>query len=278
MPLRQTNALSENPKGLPMRVAGRYTRVIGASIARAWENVRDWEHLPWLHADSFSDCRLDEEGDWGWRAVTKGAGTAAAQETVIELAIDAAASRYVSRTLEGSLPGVEIWTRLTKLDTHETRVEVEFHLPHLTEAQADKAGAGLVRLYTKLWDEDEAMMIARQKALDARATSRNPAPVALGTARDLSASLPRLVESDAGPIRLIKLGDEMRAYPARCPHLKGPLQFAEPDAAGCVTCPWHGYRFDVTSGLSADGRGLSLGVMPKISIDEQQEAWLVWPQ
>ena len=278
MPLRQTNALNENPNGLPMRIAGRYSRVVGASLARAWENVRDWEHLPWLHADSFSDCRLDEEGEWGWRAVTKGTGPAATQETVIELAIDAAASRYVSRTLAGGLPGVEIWTRLTKLDTQQTQVEVEFHLPHLTEAQATKAGVNLVQLYTKLWDEDEAMMIARQQALDARATSRSPAPVALGPARDLGTSLPRLVMSEAGPVRVIKLAGTIRAYPARCPHLKGPLQFAEPDTENCVTCPWHGYRFDVTSGLSTDGRGLNLGPMPQINIDDSQEAWLVWPQ
>lgn len=261
-----------------MRIAGHYKRVVGASLTRAWENVRDWEHLPWLHAESFSNCRLEDEGDWGWRAVTKGAGAAAAQETVIELAIDAAASRYVSRTLEGSLPGVEIWTRLTKLDTHQTQVEVEFHLPHLTQTQAEKAGASLVRLYTKLWDEDEAMMIARQQALDARVHSTSPAPVALGPAHDLASSLPRLIESEAGPIRLINLNGDIRAYPARCPHLKGPLQFAEPDATGCVTCPWHGYRFDVTSGASADGRGLSLGIIPHISIDEQQVAWLVWPK
>lgn len=260
-----------------MRIAGRYSRVVGASLARAWENVRDWEHLPWLHADSFSECRLEEEGDWGWRAVTKSAD-AAAQETVIELAIDATASRYVSRTLDGGLPGVEIWTRLTKLDMHQTQVDVEFHLPHLSEAQAAKAGVNLVQLYTKLWDEDEAMMIARQQALDARANSKTPAPIALGPLRDLGASLPRLLDSEAGPIRIIKLGEEIRAHPARCPHLKGPLQFAEPDAEGCVTCPWHGYRFDVTSGLSDDGRGLSLGIMPQVRIDEQQEAWLVWTE
>ena len=215
MPLRQTNALSENPDGLPMRIAGRYNRVVKASIARAWENVRDWEHLPWLHADSFSDCRLEEEGNWGWRAVTKGVGPAADQETVIELAIDADASRYVSRTLAGGLPGVEIWTRLTKLAAHQTQVDVEFHLPHLTEA---------------------------------------------------------------GPVRLISLNGEIRAYPARCPHLKGPLQFAVPDAQGCITCPWHGYRFNVATGLSADGRGLSLGVVPQIRIDENQQAFLIWPQ
>ena len=31
-----------------------YRRRIGASLERVWENVRDWEHLPWLHRQSFA--------------------------------------------------------------------------------------------------------------------------------------------------------------------------------------------------------------------------------
>lgn len=224
MGLRQRNATTPNPNGLPMRVAATYTREIAASLARAWENVRDWEHLPWLHADSFSACRLDEEGDWGWRAATKGVGVAAEQETVIELAIDASNLRYVSRTLEGALPGVEIWTQLTGLEANRTRVDVEFHLPYLTEAQAAKAGQNLVRLYTKLWDEDEAMMVARQAALDAR---HNPTPL----------------------------------KHLRCPHMGAPLDNVAPDLDGCITCPWHGYRFDAETGSSVDGRGLTLDLI-----------------
>ncbi|MCE9649162.1 MAG: Rieske 2Fe-2S domain-containing protein [Parvibaculum sp.] len=223
MAARQRNATDINPNGLPMRIAATYSREIEASRARAWENVRDWEHLPWLHAGSFSECRLDEEGEWGWRAVTRGTGKAAAQQSVIEVAIDAALGRYVSRTLEGPLPGVEIWTQLTELAPRRTRVEVEFHLPHLSEELAQKAGEGLVRLYTRLWNEDEAMMIARQAALDER---RNPA---------MQKSL-------------------------TCPHMGAPLDHVEPDAQGCITCPWHGYRFDAKTGLSADGRGLKISL------------------
>ncbi|HEY4344123.1 MAG TPA: Rieske 2Fe-2S domain-containing protein [Parvibaculum sp.] len=217
---RQQNAISVNPNNLPMRIAATYSREIGASISRAWENVRDWEHLPWLHAESFSDCRLDEEGDWGWRAITKGVGAAVEQKSVIEVAIDSPNLRYVSRTLEGPLPGVEIWTQLTELAPHKIRVDVAFHLPHLTQTQASKAGQNLIRLYTKLWDEDEAMMVARQTALDAR--------------RDATSAT------------------------LRCPHMGAPLDHVEPDADGCITCPWHGYRFNVATGLSADGRGLKL--------------------
>ena len=264
------NALSENPNGLPMRIAGHYSRVVGASITRAWENVRDWEHLPFLHADSFSDCRLEDEGSWGWRAITKGVGPAADRSSVIEVAIDANASRYVSRTLEGGLPGVEIWTQLTERGPHETGVDVEFHLPHLTEAQAAKAGQNLVTLYIKLWDEDEAMMIARQQALDAR-NGRTQETVPLGRLNEL----PRLIETGSGPVCIREFHGKIIAYPARCPHLKAPLQHAEPDESGIITCPWHGYRFDIQTGRSVDERGLTLGDIPRIDVNGDI-ASLVW--
>ena len=272
---RQTNATSQNPNNLPMRLAARYTRDVGASLIRAWENVRDWEHLPWLHAKSFSQCRLEKEGEWGWRAATRSAERDA-PETIIELVIDAPASRYVSRTLEGPLPGVEIWTQLTALEAHLTWVDVEFHLPHLTAAQAEKAGRSLIRLYTKLWDEDEAMMIARQEALDAR-TSEKDTPIFLGSVKTLKASLPRIVECATGPIRIIERDGALVAYPARCPHMKAPLTNIEPDKSGCITCPWHGYRFNVETGISADDKGLKLGRMPKVEIDRNNNAVLVWP-
>ena len=40
------------------------------------------------------------------------------------------------------------------------------------------------------------------------------------------------------------------------------------EADGSVVCPWHGYRFDVSTGASSDGRGLKLRPAPKIELDE----------
>lgn len=259
-----------------MRVAAIYRREIKASLTRVWENVRDWEHLPFLHDESFSACLLEEEGDWGWRAVTKGTGKQGDRESVIELAIDLPNTRYVSRTLDGPLPGVEIWTQLEETGPHSTQIEVAFHLPHLDEAQAARAGQSLITLYTKLWDEDEAMMMARQTALDARPSGART-PMSLGSIEELKSRLPYLVETPQGPVRLIACQDRIRAYPATCPHLKAPLGEVEPDAENCITCPWHGYRFDIESGLSADGRGLKLGPMPRIEVDDNNQARLVWP-
>ena len=59
--------------GPGMRVGERtrvavYRRRVGASLERVWENVLDWEHLPWLHAGSFRSIHCRHAGDWGWRA------------------------------------------------------------------------------------------------------------------------------------------------------------------------------------------------------------------
>ncbi|MBM4269305.1 MAG: Rieske (2Fe-2S) protein [Deltaproteobacteria bacterium] len=51
-------------------------------------------------------------------------------------------------------------------------------------------------------------------------------------------------------------GERLR-HATVCPHLGGPLESA-PVEEGCITCPWHGYRFDVRTGCSVDGRGLRL--------------------
>src|SRR5690349_19331530 len=55
-----------------LQLAATYVREVEASIARVWENVFDWEHLPALHAEYFCDVRLLEEHARGWRlAVTR---------------------------------------------------------------------------------------------------------------------------------------------------------------------------------------------------------------
>ncbi|MFO1019487.1 MAG: Rieske 2Fe-2S domain-containing protein [Planctomycetales bacterium] len=48
-------------------------------------------------------------------------------------------------------------------------------------------------------------------------------------------------------IALFRIGEEIHALDGICPHAGGPL--AKGVLNGCiVTCPWHGWQFDVTSG------------------------------
>lgn len=49
-------------------------------------------------------------------------------------------------------------------------------------------------------------------------------------------------------VALFHVGDDFRALDGICPHAGGPL--AKGKLNGCiVTCPWHGWQFDVTNGL-----------------------------
>jgi len=51
---------------------------------------------------------------------------------------------------------------------------------------------------------------------------------------------------------LVREGDEVLALAARCTHRGGPLDEGEV-ADGCVTCPWHGSRFELATGAIAQG-------------------------
>jgi hypothetical protein len=200
---------------------------VAASLARVWENVLDWEHLPWLHGDTFAAIQLDRADGTGWRARVDLRG--GVQPLLIEVAIERAAGRYHTRTVAGPGTGTDIVTTLTPAPAG-TRVDVAFLVPGVATDAVPAVGAYYRRLYAKLWDEDESMMVRRQAALDGTLAARY-----------------RDVAVDGRSHRFLTV----------CPHLGGPLDDAPVDD-GCIRCPWHGYRFDVRTGRSADGRGLAL--------------------
>jgi len=58
----------------------------------------------------------------------------------------------------------------------------------------------------------------------------------------------RIIEIGSGRfIALFNLAGTFYALDNECPHEGGPLGEGELDR-GCVTCPWHGFRFDLASG------------------------------
>jgi len=256
--------------------AATYHRQIPTSIDRVWENVRDWEHLPWLHASSFRSIELVAEGTWGWRARLGRQPTGS--PILIELCIDAERSRYVARTLEGELRGAEVWTTLREARSTATDVAVEFWVPDLGPPQVKAVANGYLELYRQLWDEDETMMVGRAEAL---AAVREPAAderdaLRLGDETELRERLPVPVTWQRRPFRVVEVDGELALHATRCPHRLGPLD-AAPVQDGCVVCPWHGYRFDVRSGTSADGRALQLDRPPVLRRDADGTLWLSSP-
>ncbi len=121
--------------------------------------------------------------------------------------------------------------------------------------------------YARLWDQDEAMMV-RREALLARSRTRSGvsgASLRLGPLAELR--LPLLVELDGQPFRILELEDgELVAHSTICPHWLGPLDEAAPEN-GVLRCPWHGYLFDLRTGMSVDGRGCRLAPAPSVVVD-----------
>ena len=157
-----------------LTLVATYRRTIRASLARIWENVRDWEHLPWLHRRSFLGIRLLEQSPEAWRARVTLPPADAPREVGIEVRLDRPNLRYWSRTLEGQGAGTEILTCLEPLDERTTGITVEFWVPGIKPAQAEAVGTVYLRLYTRLWDEDERMMRRRQALLDAHLIGVEP--------------------------------------------------------------------------------------------------------
>jgi nitrite reductase/ring-hydroxylating ferredoxin subunit len=248
-----------------------YRRRVAASTERVWENVRDWEHLPFLHAASFRSIALEDASAAGWRARV---GLHPSSEITLELAIDASDPRYVSRTLAGPGAGSEIWTTVTGVSPAATDVEVAFWLPDVAADRVDALGAAYVRLYERLWDEDESMMVRRAAELAAPRTGRAaPERVCLGALADLRAKLPHCFAWSGRGWRLVDLDGALRAHAVQCPHWLGPLDAARIDA-GAVTCPWHGWRFDVRTGRALDGRAARLATPPRIEVDTDGRVWI----
>lgn len=249
----------------PLLLAGRYDRVVAASLERVWEKVFDWEHLPCLHAGSFHAVRLLDRGPWGWKASL--ASRPGNPPQTIELRADRPAGSYRVTTLDGPGAGSEIRTGLERLSPARTGVCVEFHVREPWPERLAVIGSGYAQLYERLWDEDEAMMVAREQALAQRARRRTvrPRPKRLGPLTALRPKLPLTVTFGGERFRIVDLDGELLAHAATCPHWLGPLDAAPADD-GCVRCPWHGYAFDVRTGASADGRGLTLPAAPRVLV------------
>jgi nitrite reductase/ring-hydroxylating ferredoxin subunit len=269
------NQTQTPPQNETLAVAAVYERLVGASVPRIWENVFDWEHLDALHDTSFAAVTLLDTDQTGWRIALTSQPGGGTRQQVLKLHADRKGHAYRVVTEQGLGAGSEIRVQMTPLGAHQTKVVITYHIDEHDPARLAVIGKGFVAVYTRLWDEDEAMMVRRQTLSDKTATSAKGPALDLGPAADLNARLPLSVTMDGHPVRLALVDGQPTAFSAICPHWLGPLDETEVED-GTVRCPWHNYRFDVRSAKSCDGRGLSLAPVPQIIIEAGQ-AWLAWP-
>ncbi len=243
---------------------GTYRRVLPVSLVRMYENTLDWEHLPHVHESSFAAIECLDAGPWGWRAKTT---SPSGDENVIELRLDRACRRWITRTLSGRNEGAEIWTHAFPIEAQRVDIVVDFFVPGVAPEHREKVGKVYANLYSTLYDEDVAMMVERQVQLDRRIerSAAEQREVTLGARAELE--LPLDVEVGGRSFIVNELGSELVVYPALCPHQLGPLGGAE-IVDGTVTCPWHGYAFDVRTGDCVSGQTCRFAEVPEIAEED----------
>ena len=72
----------------------------------------------------------------------------------------------------------------------------------------------------------------------------------------------KLVEVEGKPVLLVKTKGVVYACESECPHQGAPMQGAFIKEAGKISCPRHGYRFDLANGSCADHSEWTLKVYP----------------
>lgn len=252
---------------------GNYRRPLPVNMSRMMENAYDWEHLPFVHESSFSSISLVASGNWGWRAKI---GIPGGGHQLLDLIVDVPKNYWVSTVISGPGEGTEIHTQATANSECGIEVDVRFYLP---EAPADQTAQDFVLQYLqdqyrRLYDEDQELMTGRQSALDERSKLRSsdhqPNIQLVGSLEKLDKSTPHIVTLGSKRFVVRFHEGEWIAHSATCPHLLGPLQDTAIDDEGIITCPWHGYRFDIKTGANLDGKCKALDDAPTTFEDNGQ--------
>ncbi|GAA6138113.1 hypothetical protein NBRC116583_18600 [Arenicella sp. 4NH20-0111] len=269
--------------GTALPHVGSYQRDIPTSLARMFENALDYKHLPWLHQSTFSELQIIESGDWGWRAIAHLSPKSPFNKMELELRLDRDKSRWVTRTLSGLGKGTEVWTVAMPTGTandsqnseHGIRVVVDFFVPKLPRFLHAFYAQAYQSMYQKLYDEDETMMLGRQRALDQKKQDirvnedqQNETELLVGHTQSLDLNGVTPFELAGKRYGLVYLNERWQAFSAVCPHRLGPLNQGK-IIDGSVECPWHGYRFEISSGRCLTHQSLTLSEAPTIHVSEE---------
>ena len=90
--------------------------------------------------------------------------------------------------------------------------------------------------------------------------------VRVASAADVRPGEGRVVEAGGQTLALFNVEGRFYAIANTCPHRGGPL--GEGDLEGCVVmCPWHAWRWDVTTGSNANSPAVRVACYP-VTVDE----------
>jgi NAD(P)H-dependent nitrite reductase small subunit len=86
-----------------------------------------------------------------------------------------------------------------------------------------------------------------------------PIKARCGRADGIPAGGSKVVEIKDQTVAIFRMGDELYAVDNTCPHQGGPLGEGYLEEGGIVSCPWHGWTFDLKTGVSPIDADLKIG-------------------
>jgi nitrite reductase/ring-hydroxylating ferredoxin subunit len=92
------------------------------------------------------------------------------------------------------------------------------------------------------------------------------ARVSVGKIADVAAGQSRVVDAGGKSLALFNVGGAYHVLDNTCPHRGGPLGEGDLDGA-LVACPWHGWRWDVTTGANTNNPAVRVPCFP-VSVDQ----------
>jgi nitrite reductase (NADH) small subunit len=86
-----------------------------------------------------------------------------------------------------------------------------------------------------------------------------PGYVKMATVDELPEGAAKEVEHDGRIYALFNVGGQISVIDGICPHQGGPLADGALEGT-CVTCPWHGWQFDIRTGKTPLGARIKQAV------------------
>ncbi len=87
------------------------------------------------------------------------------------------------------------------------------------------------------------------------------ARISVAKISDVPSGEGRVVDAGGKTLALFNVGGTYYAIDNTCAHRGGPLGEGELDGT-IVTCPWHGWRWDVTTGANANNPAIKVPCFP----------------
>ena len=242
-----------------------YVKIIPYPFAVILDQYFDFEHVAHVHPTSLGECVVVE--NTGKRIVYDQLWPA-----------DRNGHRSTSRVLQTYQPPGEIWFEFTsgkyqgtmvhsQLRPHQDGTEITetYHLPRLPNWGFLRwlIAPFVVRHVERIWEEDLRVGVCiggwpgvpdhpRQAEAAEWRRPLKPGTYRLGCVSEFAPGSLKVVETYGGRVLIAHSAHGYHAMHPTCPHTGGPLERGWLDE-GCLVCPWHGARFDITTGQCLNG-------------------------